>query len=394
MRRFILLVLAASVLLALAGCGGGGSTGSSGGGSVVSGTAAKGIIKNGTVKLYALNADGSRGSLLATTSTDNDGKYSQSLGGYSGPVIAYAFGSYTDEATGGTVTLTEANALRGALPMASGAVTLPITGLTELAVRMAGSQLTAAAISNANALASSIFKVDIMGSVPVEATAAAMNAAGVTAKQLDYTLALAGLSQLAAESAEATSAGKLESALATLAQGITTNMSSQTAKAYTDALNSYLDNNSDINTIISKKGGSAVMTIGSQQAVITLSLSGAGNTLYGADLKLNLPAGVTVKAKADGTLCNAVLGLTASTSGAYVMGKFTPPSASSNAVVTLGLASGGAIPDGPFLVLNASLASGTKVTKDSFSISDSAFNDQDGGKLTGAVLSVINVTVK
>jgi hypothetical protein len=394
MRRFILWLFAASVLLAQAGCGGGGGSGSTGPQSSVSGTAAKGVIKNGTVKIYALNADGSRGSLLATTTTDANGKYSKSLGVYSGPVIAYAFGGYTDEATGGTVTLSETNALRAALPMASGAVTLPITGLTELAVRKAGSQLTASAISNANALVSSVFKVDVMGSVPIEATAAAMNATGVTTNQLDYTLALAGLSQLAAQSPGATPSDRLESALATLSQGITTAMNSQTAQAYTDALNSYLENNGSINTIISSKGGSPVITAGSQQAVITLSLSGAGSNLYGVDLNLNLPAGVTVKAKADGTVCNAVLGLTTSTSGAYILGKLTPSSASSGAVLTLGLVSAGAIPDGSFLVINATLAAGTKVTKDSFSIADSSFNDQNGGKLAGAVLSVVDVTLK
>jgi hypothetical protein len=394
MRRFILWLFAASVLLAQAGCGGGGGSGSTGPQSSVSGTAAKGVIKNGTVKIYALNADGSRGRLLATTSTDDNGKYSKSLGVYSGPVIAYAFGGYTDEATGEPVTLSEANALRAALPMASGAVTLPITGLTELAVRKAGSQLTASAISNANALVSSVFKVDIMGSVPIEATAAAMNATGVTTNQLDYTLALAGLSQLAAQSPGATPSDRLESALATLSQGITTAMNSQTAQAYTDALNSYLENNGSINTIISSKGGSPVITAGSQQAVITLSLSGAGSNLYGVDLNLNLPAGVTVKAKADGTVCNAVLGLTTSTSGAYILGKLTPSSASSGAVLTLGLVSAGAIPDGSFLVINATLAAGTKVTKDSFSIADSSFNDQNGGKLAGAVLSVVDVTLK
>jgi hypothetical protein len=152
-KSFWYLIIAATAL-ALAGCGGGG-----GGGTTapavsysVSGVASAGLIKNGTVNVYALNADGSKGSLLKTTTTDNTGYYSANVGGYTGPVLVEAYGSYTDEATGTTMTIPSTSPLRAAparRPATSVAVPYRCGG---------GRTLTAANIAAANTLVTDMFK--------------------------------------------------------------------------------------------------------------------------------------------------------------------------------------------------------------------------------------------
>jgi hypothetical protein len=393
MKRFLLLILAI-VFLAQAGCGGAGGGGGGGGVTTISGTASKGIIKNGTVRIYAINADGSRGSLLAETNTDNGGIYRKEIGKYSGPVIAYAFGSYTDEATGATVTLTESNALRAALPAASGVVTLPITAFTEVAVRKAGAALTPSAITDANALVSTMFKVDITGSNPVEASAAALSDAAVTAEQLHYTVALAGLSQMAQECIGNTASEKLEDALKDLTDGIATGtMATATAQLYTDSVSKYLDDNVAINTLVANHGGCPIITVGSKNGYIVLSLAGATSAVFGANLTLTLPAGVTVNAKTDGTASSGAIGFTTSTKGAFAVGAFTRASGSSKATLALTLISSGAVANGDFLIINANVTPGTVITKDSFSITGTSVVDQNGALMAGS-LSVGGVTVK
>lgn len=86
--------LAASVLLALSltACGGGGGGG--GGGSTtaaaskIGGVVAKGIIKNGIVTAYELNADGTEKQVVGTATTDAKGAYSLTLSSsYAGGAI-------------------------------------------------------------------------------------------------------------------------------------------------------------------------------------------------------------------------------------------------------------------------------------------------------------------
>lgn len=68
-------------------------------GSGVQGAVVLGSVSGATVKIFALNADGTRGELLATTTTDADGNYSADIEA-DGPVSVLATGgSYVDEAT-------------------------------------------------------------------------------------------------------------------------------------------------------------------------------------------------------------------------------------------------------------------------------------------------------
>src|SRR6516165_1975831 len=107
-----------ALLMTLAGCGGG----SSGNGPApsskvtVSGVASKGLIKNGTVKVYSATSNATKGALLATAATDSSGHYSAEVTNYAGPIIVEATGSYLDEATGQTRTIDSTAPLRAALP--------------------------------------------------------------------------------------------------------------------------------------------------------------------------------------------------------------------------------------------------------------------------------------
>ncbi|MDA8085688.1 MAG: hypothetical protein M0Z75_03225, partial [Nitrospiraceae bacterium] len=127
------LVLALSLLLSSCGGGGGGGPQSNtpSSGAVLSGKASDGPIADGTVDVYALNADGSTGALIATATTDSNGNYSVNLGSYSGNVIVeVAGGTYTDEATGQTFNNT---LMRAVVSGATGNISVAVTPLTEIA---------------------------------------------------------------------------------------------------------------------------------------------------------------------------------------------------------------------------------------------------------------------
>src|SRR6185369_670146 len=135
------------------GCGGGGGGGTAPvvtppvtGPVVISGVAAKGPLSGADVRVYGLKTDGTPDTAnpLATGKTLADGS-----GGYSiiippslaptGPVVVeVANGSYTDEATGVSVTLAATTKLRSVVTaVAAGANTIAVTPLTELAYKKA-----------------------------------------------------------------------------------------------------------------------------------------------------------------------------------------------------------------------------------------------------------------
>ena len=126
--------------------------------STLNGVASKGPIKSGSVKVYALEADGAKGALLGTGTTGADGSYSVDIGSYTGDVVVeVSGGTYTDEATGATDTPN--TLLRAALSGVSGTVTIAVTPLTEIAVQYAEDPNTETSIDAANSLVSSMVGV-------------------------------------------------------------------------------------------------------------------------------------------------------------------------------------------------------------------------------------------
>jgi hypothetical protein len=294
----------ALIVLLLAACGGGGGGGNFSNNSaspptltpnastdtVISGMASKGPV-NGKVVIYAINADGSRGTLLKNDVPIVKGSYSANIGKYAVPVLIEVSGSYTDEATGKTITLD--SPLRAALANASGTINAAVTPLTELAVQKAGT-LTAANINTSNKLISDIFKFDIITTLPVDPTAAAV--AEAEQNQKEYTLALAAISQLSLTRSE-----PLATTLAGIAASISTSgMSSQTATNFQKAINDFISSSKNQTGITDIAATSLAKINGGTIASFTLALQGsfAANAIKGIQFEVVIPPGLTLRSDA------------------------------------------------------------------------------------------------
>ncbi|HEU0264510.1 MAG TPA: hypothetical protein VFR01_02155, partial [Geobacterales bacterium] len=165
-----LLAMATLLALVVTGCGGGSTVNVTPQNSIGGVFSAGNPVASGTVSIYAINADGSKGNLLTQVSTDSHGSYTALIGTYSGPILMEGSGSFTDPASGNTTVIPASAPLRAALPAASEIVTMAVTPVTELAVREAyrlgGGVLTATAISQANDLIGDLFKVEITTTQP------------------------------------------------------------------------------------------------------------------------------------------------------------------------------------------------------------------------------------
>lgn len=181
-------LVSAIAIAMLAGCGGGGGGGGSkNGGSkpaqpvTLSGAAAKGIIKNGVVSIYGVS-DGQRGSLLAQGRTSSeDGTYSLTVSGYSGPVIVEISAVESDDeqtlmvcdipgtdscgsgiSFGGEYPLGSSFKLKAVVPAVNSgqAVTTNVTALTDLAANLAEKYgVTPDSVHIANSQVRSLFEL-------------------------------------------------------------------------------------------------------------------------------------------------------------------------------------------------------------------------------------------
>lgn len=182
-HRISLLFMLVAVL-GLTACGGSGGS-SSESSTVISGVASKGLIHDATVTVMSYEG-GIEGTALGTTKTLSDGSYSVSIA-YSGPVLVKVTGgSYMDETTLKTTTLTIP--LRAMHSNASGsAVVIMVTPLTEEAYRYAqvkfGDSLTKENIDFANAKISHNCGFDIINSTPVDPTSSTSASASQSSKE-------------------------------------------------------------------------------------------------------------------------------------------------------------------------------------------------------------------
>jgi hypothetical protein len=153
MKASLFLTAVASASL-LAGCGGGGDDAASTATSTIalSGTAAKGLMANADVAVYAVNADGQMASTpLATTTTDGNGQYQLNFNATKGqPVVI----KVTAKANGQTTHLDEVTGLVQALPanFSMRALLVPqTTGATSTSVNVTPfSEIAVAAAARAS----------------------------------------------------------------------------------------------------------------------------------------------------------------------------------------------------------------------------------------------------
>ena len=385
MKTYIPLTSLLLTLLVLAACGSGDSTAPAK--TTVSGFTSKGPFINGEVKIYAVT-DGAKDALLARTTTDASGDYTVDISPYAGPIVVEASGTYKDEATNSIKIIPVDSPIRAALPWAQGAVYLPVTALTELAVLKMGSTLSSDTISAANALISDLFKVDVIATSPVAPTTAAL--AGVTQAQKDYTLALAAVSQMASTSAGENDTAKLNNVLTTLADSITTtgmapNVANDIITALTDFVNPA--NTANNLTGITNTTTTNLVNIGTLLKSYKLKLQGSftPGSVSGIQFDISLPSGVTINADSSTSAAMAGSLYLSSTmsSGALVASRYSSGS------LTVGIITSHGLSADEFATLTCNIPIGAAAPASSaFSVVNARIIDINGATVAGAMVAV------
>lgn len=205
------LALACALTSALAACGGGGSDTVAPTTRTLDGVAAKGLIKNGVVKVYSYSADGVKSATpIATARTSADGSYSVSLGSNIGlftvEVSADADTLMADEFSG-DIHMPVGMTLRSLIQLDSAASTAikgyvtPFTDMLVTAAEKAGgtSGLTAANAASAQSGVTTMLGFNPLTTKPINANSDAAATATDAAEKLQ-SVTLAALSKLANDS--------------------------------------------------------------------------------------------------------------------------------------------------------------------------------------------------
>lgn len=166
----------------------------------ITGQATKGPVADATVRVYALNEDGTRGRLLGTTISDAAGNYALQVKHDGTAAVVVSGGSYSDEATGTVVALGE-HELETLVANLDEADTVAVTALTTIAAQRASANASAGlatAIAAANVEVAAMFGlegVDLTEIIPSDMTNA--GSAEDSAAARSYGLVQSGLTQTA-----------------------------------------------------------------------------------------------------------------------------------------------------------------------------------------------------
>lgn len=215
---FIIFFVVIALAFPLVNCGGGGSDAPSSGGSggsggtgslsgiSVSGRAMKGVVQNASVNVYVLNADGSLGGNLGSTTTDGAGEYSLTdivESATSCYVFEISGGAYTDEITGDLITMQPSDLLSAVVcDLAEGTTVMAITPLTTMAASRAnalaseGAPLKTAVSSSNIGIAQQYGLDDILGTLPADPTDST-DVQTANRGQRYYGIVIAAMAQLA-----------------------------------------------------------------------------------------------------------------------------------------------------------------------------------------------------
>jgi len=233
------IILSTLILTLLAACGGGGGGGTAATQGSVNGTGVKGPVSGATVTAFAIT-NGAKGVQIATATTKssvgNIGDFTLNMGSYAGPVmLQLSGGSYTDEASGSTMTMTAGNIMTAVIPDFTKGTTMSgiqITPLTSMAQMMAehmanGLGMTPANINTANAGVGSYCTVsNILTVKPMDPTQ--LNSGNTaTADQADYGMCVAAMSQYAVDHVIPSSAEVVTAMMGDASDGVMNGMMSQ-----------------------------------------------------------------------------------------------------------------------------------------------------------------------
>jgi hypothetical protein len=208
----LVLILAIGASFLLFGCGGGSGSGDgavssassvSSADGVITGTGVKGPVSGATVKAYSIN-NGLMGAQIGIGTTDAEGNFTLSIGSYSGPVmLQMSGGTYTDEATGNSITMQPGDVMTSIMPQAiAGAVMggvqiTPLTSMAQVRAQAMSGGMTPANIAAANTAMGNYFSVnDILYTHPMNPLAPG-SGSGATQDMRNYGIMLAAMSQYA-----------------------------------------------------------------------------------------------------------------------------------------------------------------------------------------------------
>lgn len=191
-----------------AACGGGGGDTvvagvGSGGTGFISGAVTKGPVGSTTVIAYGI-ANGQAGAQVGSATTDVNGNFSMSIGTYAGPLMLQTTGgTYTDEATGTTMTMAQGDVMSVVIPtVAAGASTsgiqiTPLTAMAQAIAKQTAGGMTDANIAAANTAMGSYFSVaDIVHVQPMNPLVPGSGASASQDAQ-NYGMTLAAMSKYA-----------------------------------------------------------------------------------------------------------------------------------------------------------------------------------------------------
>jgi hypothetical protein len=192
----------------------------------VSGTVVKGPVGGATVTAYAVT-NGTMGAQVGGGTTDSMGNFSISVGAYAGPMMLQASGgTYTDEATGTTMTMQAGDVMACAIPSAAtggtttGIQVTPLTSMAHARVHHMAGGITDASIVAANADMGAYFSVsDILHTVPMDPMVAG-SGTGATQDQKNYGMANAAMSQYAKSVGMSASSGMVTAMMDDASDGV------------------------------------------------------------------------------------------------------------------------------------------------------------------------------
>ena len=408
----ILVTLTMPFMLFACGGGGGGGGGSSTPTSLtINGVAQAGVFSKGKAVFIGYDALNTPYAITFSNFSGTQGAFSANVGSYNGPLRINVSGTYTDEATGKTVTIPEASPLKALIPSTSvtNGVSVPVTPLTDIAAtKTLLSGINNTTINQNNQGIAQLFGLtDVTKTTPVSPTTITSQTAGSSA--VTYAVALVQLSQYVAQYAANTNGltsdalqSALPSALAQIGNGInvTTGAATNsipvvtiTAPEVENTLSTIINTSSAIPNM---GNGIPAATLTTIQTAFTASSSMSSSVnkydlnvttsssipIYGVQLSIIIPTGMLITSDANGVISTG--SVTSAVTGGIVVGTLK-----SNTLNLSFETGSGFIPSTVAAVKLATILSSVSGTAaSSLTVSNATAFDKNGNQLPGVSVSV------
>jgi hypothetical protein len=197
---------------------------------MISGTAVMGPVSGGTVKAFAIT-NGIMGAQLAGGPTDTHGNFILPIGAYAGAVmLQMSGGTYTDLATGATMTMYSGEVMTTVIQSISSGSTMtgihitPLTSMAQARAQNMAGGMTAVNIAAANTAVGTYFTVsDILLTQPMDPLVL-NSGTGATLDMKNYGMVIAAMSQEAKDLGMPHSSGMVTAMMADASDGVMNGM--------------------------------------------------------------------------------------------------------------------------------------------------------------------------